>query len=95
MNEKFKNVPTDDETTILFESTMKFGDLDILYQKWHWDNIYAQSIVFVEEDIKTMTDDELKEYVKESDIIKDKNKITMSRDKDGFTFINFNFQTEE
>jgi len=40
MNEKFKNIPVDDDTKIIFESTMKFEENDILYQKWFWDGVY-------------------------------------------------------
>lgn len=94
MENKFKNVPIDKDTTILFEAPMKFDQEDILYQKWYWDNIYGESIIFTAEDIKHMSDDELKKYIASSDIIKDKNSITISRNKSGYTFVNFNFMAE-
>ena len=36
---------------------MKWGDLDIVYQKWSWDGITAESIIFLNEDVKTIDDD--------------------------------------
>jgi len=95
MNDKFKDVPVDKDTKILFESTMKFDIYDILYQKWYWDNIYGQSIIFVSEDVKDISDDELVQYISQSDIVKDKDNLTVSRSKSGFTFVNFDFVIKE
>jgi len=91
MQNRFKDVPQDSNTVIIFESTMKFEDNDILYQKWTSDGIMAESIIFVSNDIKDMSDEELEEYVRSSDIVNFDSQITISRGKE-YSFVNFNFK---
>ncbi len=93
MSGKFKNVPVEKETTIIFELAAKLDDYDILHQKWSFDGIYAQSIIFVSSDIEHLSDEELKTFVVKSEIISNKTSITLSRKKD-FTFVNFDFRIE-
>ena len=54
MNKKFNDIPMDKDTKILFSSPMKWGDLDIVYQKWNWEGIMAESIIFLNEDLKVL-----------------------------------------
>jgi len=91
MSNKFDNVPKDDDTKILFESVIKFDKNDVLYQKWYFDGIYAQSIIFESSDIAFMDDEDLKKYVASSDIVQNKSQFTISR-KDRYTFVNFDFE---
>ncbi len=91
MKSKFKNVPIDEDTEILFQKEAKLDNYDVLYQKWLWDGIAAESVVFVEEDVKNLKDDEIEELVKSSPIIKEGSKITLQHSDDGFVFVNFNF----
>jgi len=93
MSDKFNNVPKDDDTKILFESVVKFDKNDVLYQKWYFDGIYAQSIIFKSSDIALMNDEDLKKHVASSEIVENKNRLTISR-KDGFTFVNFDFEVD-
>jgi len=69
MNEKFKNIPVKEDTTILLSSPMKWGDLDIVYQKWSWDGITAESIIFLSEDVKAMDDEVLEADVRDGPIV--------------------------
>jgi len=94
MNEKFKNIPVDDDTKIIFESTMKFEENDILYQKWFWDGIYGESIIFIADDVKHLNDDKLKKYVAMSDMVENKDKVTVGQRRDEYVFASFNFKTE-
>lgn len=93
MSGKFENVPVEDETAILFETVAAFGDFEVLYQKWVWSGITAESIIFTEDDVGTMNDEDLRESVKSSPMVKDpKKEITVSRNRKGFAFVNFNFE---
>jgi len=92
-DERFKNVPIDNDTKILFESIMKFDGEDILYQKWRFDGIVGESIIFRTENVGNMSDKELIEYIATSDIVTNKSSITISRNDDTYTFLNFNFIT--
>ncbi len=90
MNEKFKNIPVEEGTKILFSSPMKWGDLDIVYQKWSWDGITAESIIFLNEDVKVMDDEALETDVRDGPIVQENSQVTIKRG-DEFTFVNFNF----
>ncbi len=92
MNEKFKNLPVEEGTKILFSSPMKWGELDIVYQKWNWDGITAESIIFLSEDVKEMDDKALEADVRDGPLVKKDSKMTISR-TDKYTFVNFNFVT--
>ncbi len=90
---RFNNVPVEADTEILFEQEAKFGDYDVLYQKWVYDGITAESIIFSNDDVLKLSDEKIKAEVKESPLIKDGSSITLKRSDSGFTFVNFNFET--
>ena len=92
MTDKFKNLTTDEGVKILFRSPMKWGELDIVYEKWFWDGITAESIIFLTEDVKAMSDEELERDVREGPLVREDSKVTIRRG-DEFTFVNFNFLT--
>lgn len=93
MTGKFDSVPVEKDTKIILSQQMMFGEYEILYQKWFWDGIYGESIIFLSEDISTVSDEELETIIKSSPIVKSDSKITMSRLKTDYTFVNFNFES--
>ena len=95
MNNKFTSVPIENGTKILFELNAKLDDYDVLYQMWVWDGITAESFIFLSTDIATLTDDEVKALSKSSPMIKEDSEQTMSRNAEGYTFVNFNFKNEQ
>ena len=92
MNDKFENIPIDKDTKILFSSPMKWGDMDIVYQKWNWEGIGAESIIFLTEDVKDMDDETLEAEVLDGPLVREDSQITIKRG-DKFTFVNFNFSS--
>ena len=94
MSSKFDNVPSDEGTAILFGQEMKLGDFDVLYQKWHWEGITAESIIFANADIVGLSDKEIEAEVKASPLLQPGSSTTLTRTGSGFTFVNFNFGTE-
>lgn len=96
MNEKFTNIPLDDDTVILFESEMKFGEIDCVLQSWRFDNIQGNSLIFLTSDLNFPSNEELKKWVTtESEIIQNKEKVTFSTNpiEHPYTFVNFDFKT--
>lgn len=91
MNDKFENIPVEPNTKIHFSSPMKWGGLDIVYQKWSWGDIRAESIIFLTEDVKDMSDKALEEDIREGPLVRKDSKMTIKRG-DKFTFVNFNFK---
>ena len=91
---KFSNVPVEDDTKILVSLENKLGERDVLYQKWFWDGITAESFIFVSDDVVTLSDADLEEEVRTSPMVKTGTSITVNRADCGFVFVNFNFVTD-
>jgi len=93
MTDKFKNVPVEEDTRVLFRNEAKFGKYDILYEMWSWEGISAESIIFVSDDISDLTDEELEQEIRKSPLVKKESAVTIKRLDVGFTFVNFNFES--
>jgi endonuclease III-like uncharacterized protein len=93
MNQKFTSVPNDPDTRILFQREDTLGSYDILHQKWVWDAIKAESIIFLNEDVADLEDQEIEKMVKGSQFYKG-GSVTLKRVESGFTFVNINFKCE-
>lgn len=91
MNEKFKDLPEDQDTKIIASLEAKIGNYDVVYQKWYWGGIYAESIIFFNEDIAELSEEEIKNEVAEkTTLLKDNSQMTFKK-LDTYTFVNFNF----
>ncbi len=90
VEDKFKDLTTEEDTKILFRGQMKFRDEDIIYEKWYWDGIFAESIIFLSEDVEKFDNISLEAYVRSSPIIHKGSGVTFTRGEK-FTFVNFNF----
>ncbi len=91
MSDKFKNIPVEKDTKIIISSPMKLGESDIVYQKWSWEGITAESIIFISSDVENVGDAELKYDIYNSPIVHKDSEVTISRG-DEYTFVNFNFK---
>jgi hypothetical protein len=90
---KFNNIPEQKDTEIIFREETRFGDFDVVYEKWKWEGILAESIIFVAEDVSGIDDDEIISQVKDSPLYDDKiyKGDPTIKHLSGFVFINFNF----
>ena len=91
MNKKFANVPVEADTRILFRKEAKLGKYDVLYEKWNWEGIKAESIIFANDDVSELPDDEIEKEVRKSPLVKEGSQITLKRSEE-FTLVNFNFE---
>ncbi len=89
MNEKFNDVPLDDDTTILYERILKDDKYEALYQIWSWEGITAQCMIFLETDVEELSDNDLEKIVKSLIAIDEKTKFDIKRNAKGYTFVNF------
>jgi len=71
---------------------MRWGELDIVYQKWYWEGINAESIIFLTKDVSSLDDVALEADVRDGPLVKYNSQITIKR-TDKYTFVNFNFTT--
>jgi len=92
MSKKFDNVPVEEDTRMLFRKETKLDKYDVLYEQWSWDGIYAESIIFANDDISGLSDEEIEQEARKSPLIQEGSGITLKRLKE-FTFVNFNFET--
>jgi|GEM_PF-521729 len=88
---RFANVTVEDDTVILFSRECQLHDRDVLYQKWFWGGIMAESLIFVSDDVVTHSDEELEQEVCASPMVRSDTSMTVKRDDRGFVFVNFNF----
>ena len=54
MMSKFTGVSVEKDTHIIAQLEAVLGPYDVLYQKWSWDGIVAESIVFANDDVKSL-----------------------------------------
>ena len=93
MSKKFDDVPVDEDTRIMFRQEARLGKFDVLYEMWSWEGISAESLIFANDDVADMTDNDLEQEVRKSPLVKKESDITIKRLDAGFTFVNFNFET--
>ena len=93
MTKKFEKVSLEKSTQIIFQTEAELGEYEVLYQKWYWDGVTAESIIFSSEDINNLIDHEIEAEVRKSPLVKKGTSMTMKRSESGFTFVNFNFET--
>jgi len=91
---KFENVPVESDTKILFQTETKFGEYEVLYQKWFWDGITAESLIFLSEDVSSLDDEAIKKEVLNSPLANVETSVTLKRSESGYVFVNFNFIAE-
>lgn len=91
---KFKNVPIEEDTKILSQQEVMLGEYEVLYQKWYWDGIRAESIIFSSEDVSTLDDEAIEKEVRSSPLVSSGSSVTLKRTDSGYVFVNFNFIAE-
>lgn len=93
MNEKFANVPVEEDTRVLSRTPIVFGVYEAIHEKWKWvlEGVSAESIILLDTDISEVSDEELTQKLRDSGLMKPDSQITIARERQGFTFLNFNF----
>lgn len=94
MTDKFKDIPVEADTKIIYSLLTNFGEIEVVYQKWYWEGIFAESLIFFNEDITHLNEEQIKEEVANSPLFKEDSSITYTKGEI-YTFVNFNFNDEE
>ena len=92
MKDRIKAVPIEPDTKILFQKEGKLQNYDVRYEIWSWDGIEAESIIFSNDDVSALTDQEIESLVRKSAMVKVDSAMTLNRSDSGYTFCNFNFE---
>lgn len=92
MSEKFQNVPLEDDTKMLRRVVATLDGFNILHEKWVWDGVKGETVVFVSREVAHLPDQELEEKVRCSPFVEVGSQITINRSSSGYTFVSFNFK---
>jgi len=90
MNDKWMNVPVEEDTSIYQQKEVSLGGIDVLWQQWSWEGITGTTVVFAVNEVKELTDEQLKELVKP--LVNDKGKQFTISHKENWVFVNFDFE---
>lgn len=91
MNEKFKNLPVEEDTQIIASVETNLADYEVVYQKWYWDGIHAESVILFNEDVEKLNEEEIKHEVALcTALVKKDSQMTFKKGEE-YTFVNFNF----
>ena len=65
LEEKFKDIPDDEGTSILHTHFGKIGRMDVKFEFWSWSGYAGVSAIFLKEDVEHLSDEEIIVLVKE------------------------------
>ena len=92
MGSKFSDIPTEPDTTVIFKKIIAINGYDVLYETWSWKEFWGESIIFLDDDVGSLTDKEIRKVVRTSGLVENRSKIIVNRSYSGFVFCNFNFR---
>jgi hypothetical protein len=90
MTGKFDQLPQDQGRTILSQRETRVGDIEALHQRWSWDGITAESLVFRSEDVAHLADEEVVRRLVSHPGYRPGAEVSLTRLASGDTFANFN-----
>jgi len=79
---------------VLIEESVNLSTCKGLYQKWSWESISGESVLFEKKGTATMSDDDLIQEVIEGYKVVDSSPLTVSHKNDGLRCVNFNFKSK-
>lgn len=85
----YTDVPVDEDTVVKYETNVKVNGINGLYQTWSFEGVIGSSLIFQNEDVEDLSDEELKALA-ERNMLVGENGITVKR-TEKYTFVNFNF----
>ena len=89
MGISFSNVPDDASCTVIFEQEMALGDLNVLYRKWHGEEVTGDDFLMSAADMGGMEDAALENLVRSSTLVAADTALSFSRTGD-FICVRFN-----
>ncbi len=90
---KFSDIPKDSGMKLLKNAAIQIASYDAVHQRWIMDGIKGESVVFLETDVSTISDEGLTSMVMELDLANTGSQSTIVRNSSGFAFVNLNFSS--
>ena len=91
---KFTNVPVEDETTIIAKTEGKIAGIDCRFEYWSWDGINGFSYIFLNDDIAQYSEDELTSLVAK-EVLKHDNFSSTFKQIEKYTFLNIFYDEDD
>ena len=91
---KFTNVPVEDETTIIAKTEGQIAEIDCRFEYWSWDGINGFSYIFFNDDIAQYTEDELTSLVAK-EVLKHDNFSSTFKQIEKYTFLNIFYDEDD
>lgn len=91
MNAPLDKPPLEEDTCLKICRQIQINDYPAWYQKWAWDGIVGESVIFPAPSVRTLDDAALKALVVEAGYADADSRFTFAR-RDEWTFVNFNFR---
>ena len=92
MTDKFYAISPEEDPTVTYRHVAKFGDYEVLYEKWTCDDVTAESVIFDNNDVEDFSDDEIKNIVISASLVESYSGVTINRLESGYTIANFNYK---
>jgi hypothetical protein len=86
--EALNNAPVEADTRIIKSKITLLSALPCRYEYWAWDGVYAETIVFLQQHVQDMKDEEIVNLCEP--LLEESANITIKK-RDGYVFFNFNF----
>ena len=90
---KFADVPLDEDTRIKSQRQVSIKGIDALHQRWVWDGITGESLIFSTADVAAASDQQIIEMACDAGLLTMESSSTVKRSESGFVFLNFGFDT--
>lgn len=86
---RFTDISIDKDTNIINTTNVKLEGYEACYQSWFLEGIFAESLIFHNQAVEHLSDEELEALVGRNMVIEDP-RMTIKRGEK-YTFVNFNF----
>lgn len=92
-NLKFAKIPVDEGTRIDAEVLTKINGWDAVHQRWSWDGVRGESLIFCTEDLQGISEELLIDLL-QSSVLAEFKDANVNQNENGYTFVNFGFEAE-
>lgn len=89
---KFHDVPVEPDTRVLSRKPCAVEGYQALHERWVWDGIKGETLIFVSADVSQLGDEDLRRLLAGSELFEADSQVTIKRSDSEYTFVNFNFR---
>lgn len=93
-NQKLLERPIEQDTVILNESLVLFGEIPALMELWSWAGVTATSVIFLKEDFEGKSEDQIIDFVFKNIQAPRDPKTTFKLVGD-YVYVNFDFRVPD